>query len=127
MFWFKNQIKLSVINNPSTPKTSSTSQSQQPSLLYFDNSATTQKPTQVLTEEQLYLKTSNVNVHRSSHGLSKKSTDCYEESRKVMSNFIGCKNSVNIIFTSGATEGINLIANCWGGSEDRIISLLFFI
>ena len=59
------------------------------------------------TYEQSY-----ANVHRGIYKLSQIATDKYEEARSKVSNFLNVKNSEEIIFTRGATEGINLVANC---------------
>lgn len=86
-------------------------------LIYFDNGATTQKPHCVLDAYQDYYSTSNANVHRASHVLSARATRAFEEAREVVKIFINAASSKEIIWTKGTTEGINLIAASWGGSQ----------
>lgn len=84
------------------------------SLIYFDNAATTQKPQSVIDAgNDIYL-THNANVHRAAHTLSAKATERYEASRRELQAFLNAKYSQEIIFTSGTTEGINLVADTWG-------------
>ena len=80
-------------------------------LVYFDNGATTQKPQRVLDSIQNYYKTYNSNVHRGVHFLSQQATDVMEDARKTIQEFINAKQAEEIIFTSGATESINLLAS----------------
>ena len=83
-------------------------------LIYLDNASTTQKPSSVLkTVENLYKK-ANANVHRAIYDLGNKSTKLYEESRKKISEFINANSEKEIIFTSGATESLNLLAYSLG-------------
>lgn len=83
-------------------------------LVYFDNAATTQKPEQVIDSHQHYYQNLNANVHRASHQLSSKATSSFERARNRVQKFIGA-NSVNeIIWTKGATESINIIAQSLG-------------
>ena len=77
---------------------------------YLDNAATTQKPIQVINSITNYYSNINANVHRGRHYLSEKATYEYEESRKEIAKFINAENN-EIIFTSGTTDGINLIVN----------------
>ncbi|MBA64541.1 MAG: cysteine desulfurase [Candidatus Marinimicrobia bacterium] len=79
-------------------------------LIYLDNASTSQKPQAVLdTINSVYTK-SNANVHRALYSLGAKATEEYEESRKKIANFIGADSEKEIIFTSGATESLNLLA-----------------
>jgi cysteine desulfurase/selenocysteine lyase len=80
-------------------------------LVYFDNGATTQKPQRVLDSIQNYYTTYNSNVHRGVHFLSQQATDVMEGARKTIQEFINAKQAEEIIFTSGATESINLLAS----------------
>jgi len=80
-------------------------------LVYFDNGATTQKPQRVLDSIQNYYTTYNSNVHRGVHFLSQQATDVMEDARKTIQEFINAKQAEEIIFTSGATESINLLAS----------------
>jgi cysteine desulfurase/selenocysteine lyase len=79
-------------------------------LVYLDNSATSQKPLQVLTAVDDYYTTSNANVHRGSHTLSNEATSLYEKSREKVARFIGARKPEEIIFVSNTTEALNLVA-----------------
>ena len=79
-------------------------------LIYLDNASTSQKPQAVLdTINSVYTK-SNANVHRALYSLGTEATEKYEDSRKKIANFIGAASEKEIIFTSGATESLNLLA-----------------
>lgn len=80
-------------------------------LVYFDNGATSQKPKIVIDAIEEYYKTYNANIHRGVHTLSQLATDAYEVSRNIIQNHLNAKHSHEIIFTSGTTFGINLVAN----------------
>ncbi|WP_435620307.1 cysteine desulfurase [Thermoanaerobacterium thermosulfurigenes] len=94
-------------------------------LIYFDNAATTQKPTYVIDALSKYYKEYNANVYRSPHYLSALSTEAYEEARDAVRRFINAKSSESIVFTRNATESINLVAYTWGlkhiGEGDVIV------
>ena len=79
-------------------------------LVYLDNSATSQKPLQVLEAVDDYYKTCNSNVHRGSHTLADEATSRYEKSRETVARFIGAQKSEEIIFTRNTTESINMVA-----------------
>ncbi len=79
-------------------------------LVYLDNAATSQKPISVLEAWENYYKTLNANVHRGIHTLSQLATEEMELARKKVQNFINAKESYEVVFTKGTTEGINLIA-----------------
>jgi len=80
-------------------------------LIYFDNGATSQKPKVVIDQIQNYYHTINANIHRGVHTLSQLATNTYEFSRKKIQSHINAKETEEIIFTSGTTESINLVAN----------------
>jgi cysteine desulfurase/selenocysteine lyase len=80
-------------------------------LVYFDNGATSQKPQVVIDAISNYYKEINANIHRGVHTLSQLATDAYEASRHKIQNHINAKFSHEVIFTSGTTHGINLVAN----------------
>lgn len=82
-------------------------------LVYLDNAATTQKPSQVLDFLSDALKERNANVHRSMYELSDLSTTAYENAREKVRSFINAPSRENIIFTSGTTASINLVAACF--------------
>lgn len=79
-------------------------------LVYFDNAATSQKPTAVLNALDEYYRQYNSNVHRGVHSLSQEATDAYESARKKIAGYINAKHDYEIIFTRGTTESINLVA-----------------
>lgn len=83
-------------------------------LVYLDNGATGQKPSCVIDCISDYYKTYNSNIHRGVHHLSQVATTAYEEGREVLQKFINAKHSHEVIFTKGTTDGINLVANCFG-------------
>jgi cysteine desulfurase/selenocysteine lyase len=80
-------------------------------LVYFDNAATSQKPQVVIDSEANYYKEINANIHRGVHTLSQLATDAYEASRQKIQQHINAKFSHEVLFTSGTTHGINLVAN----------------
>ena len=80
-------------------------------LVYFDNAATTQTPKVVIDSIVSYYSTLNANIHRGAHYLSQKATEAYEGARKKIQKHLNAKNSSEIIFTSGSTHSINLVAN----------------
>jgi len=88
--------------------------SGQPSLVYFDNGATTQKPDCVVECYQYFYQNINANVHRASHQLSAKATTAFEQARESVKNLINAKSHQEIIWTKGTTESINLIAASLG-------------
>ena len=80
-------------------------------LVYLDNAATSQTPQQVITAIVDYYKNYNANIHRGVHALSQEATDIYEQARiKIQTHFNAAK-SHEIIFTSGTTHSINIVAN----------------
>lgn len=82
-------------------------------LVYFDNAATSQKPQVVIDAEANYYKEINANIHRGVHTLSQLATDAYEASRIKIQQHINAKFNHEVLFTSGTTHGINLVANCF--------------
>jgi cysteine desulfurase/selenocysteine lyase len=86
-------------------------------LIYLDNAATSQKPREVIEALDHYYENDNSNVHRGIHELSNRATEAYEAARKRAARFINARDSREIIFTRGTTEGINLVANAWGGDN----------
>lgn len=83
-------------------------------LVYFDNGATAQKPKVVIDAEVRYYSEINANIHRGVHHLSQVATDAYEEARLKVQKHINAQNSFEVLFTSGTTFGINLVANGFG-------------
>ena len=95
-------------------------------LVYFDNAATTQKPRNVVEALRHYYEHDNANVHRGLHELSSRATEAYESARTRVARYIGASSADEIVFTRGTTEGINLVAQTWGGKylrEDGVILL----
>ncbi|MBK0369741.1 aminotransferase class V-fold PLP-dependent enzyme [Flavobacterium agrisoli] len=80
-------------------------------LIYFDNGATSQKPKVVIDAISKYYNEINANIHRGVHTLSQLATDAYEEARLKVQNHINAKHNYEVLFTSGTTFGINLVAN----------------
>ena len=83
-------------------------------LVYLDNGATTQKPDAVIQAVTKYYTDINSNVHRGVHYLSQVSTDEFEITRRKVQAFINAKQEYEIIITKGTTDGINLVAECYG-------------
>ncbi|WP_299521507.1 aminotransferase class V-fold PLP-dependent enzyme [Winogradskyella sp.] len=80
-------------------------------LIYFDNAATSQTPQQVIDVIVDYYSNYNANIHRGVHALSQEATDAYEQARLKTQAHFNAKHAHEIIFTSGTTHGINLVAN----------------
>jgi len=83
-------------------------------LVYFDNGATTQKPNVVIDFINQFYKNQNSSIHRGVHVLSQHATEAYEEARESVRKAINAKHKYEIVFTSGATGSINLLANSFG-------------
>jgi cysteine desulfurase/selenocysteine lyase len=94
-------------------------------LVYFDNAATTQKPKAVMDALAAYYEQDNANIHRGIHTLAERATTAYELTRKKLAAFLNAPSTDQIIFTSGTTAGINLVAQTFGranvGKGDQII------
>jgi len=83
-------------------------------LIYFDNAATSHKPLKVTDALTSYYNTANSNVHRGAHSLSQQATKLYEEARDTVAKFVNAYSRNEVVFTSGATEALNLVAYSWG-------------
>lgn len=83
-------------------------------LVYLDNAATSQKPQVVIDALSNYYSNYNANIHRGIHTLAEEATAAYESTRITVRKFINASVPEEIIFTRGATEGINLVAYTWG-------------
>ena len=83
-------------------------------LVYLDNAATSQRPKSVLDKWQEIGAYSNANIHRAVHRLSDEATQAYEQSRDAVKRFLNAAEREEIIFTSGTTASINLVAFCFG-------------
>ncbi|GGZ84832.1 aminotransferase class V-fold PLP-dependent enzyme [Algibacter mikhailovii] len=97
-------------------------------LVYFDNAATAQTPKQVIDTIVDYYSNYNANIHRGVHTLSQEATDLYEQARYKIQAHFNAKFSHEIIYTSGTTHGINLVANGFSSllkkGDDIIVSAL---
>jgi len=80
-------------------------------LVYLDNAATTQKPLAVLFASRHFYEAINSNIHRGTHQLARASTEAYEQARQTVANHLHAATSDEVIFTSGTTASINLVAN----------------
>jgi cysteine desulfurase/selenocysteine lyase len=94
-------------------------------LVYLDNGATTQKPAEVIERISRYYEAENANIHRGVYQLSQTATHEYEAARAKVAAFIHAADPAECLFTRGTTEGINLVAACWGraklGAGDEVI------
>lgn len=94
-------------------------------LVYLDNAATNQKPRRVINALSHYYSADNANIHRGIHTLAERATVAFENTRKRISSFINAAEKEEVIFTSGVTGGINLVASSFGKkfirSGDEII------
>jgi cysteine desulfurase / selenocysteine lyase len=88
-------------------------------LIYLDSAATSQKPRAVIEALRNFYEHDNANVHRGLHTLSGRATEAYEHARQRVAEYIGAASADEIIFTRGTTEGINLVAQAWGGKFIR--------
>jgi len=89
-------------------------------LVFLDNAASTQRPRQVIDVLRRVYERDYANVHRGIHTLSERSTEQYEEAREKVRAFIGAEKALEIIFTSGTTAGINLVARSWGDENIKV-------
>lgn len=80
-------------------------------LVYFDNGATSQKPQVVIDAIARYYEEINANIHRGVHKLSQISTDAYEASRHKIQKHLNAQFAHEVLFTSGTTQGVNLVAH----------------
>ena len=83
-------------------------------LVYLDNAATSQRPQSVLDKWQEISAFSNANIHRAVHRLSDEATQAYEQSRDALKVFLNAAERAELVFTSGTTASINLVAFCFG-------------
>lgn len=83
-------------------------------IIYLDNGATSQKPQMVIDRINKYYEEENSNIHRGVHFLSQHATEQYELARKKVQKFINAEKEEEIIFTSGTTDAVNLVANSFG-------------
>ncbi len=94
-------------------------------LVYFDNAASSQMPQPVIDRLVRYQTSEHANINRAVHHLSQTATSAYEAARGTLQRFINARESREVIFTSGTTDGINLVMQGWGrkfiGAGDEIV------
>jgi len=83
-------------------------------LIYFDNAATSQRPIPVIERIDEFSRHTNANIHRANHYLANKTTEAFEASRETVRRYINAAEAAEVIFTSGTTESINLVARSFG-------------
>ena len=88
-------------------------------IIYFDNAATAHKPDSVIKSVSDFYTNNYATVHRGLYEASEFATEKYEQVRAQVASFINAKNSSEIVFTKGATEGINFIATTWATKNLR--------
>jgi len=99
-------------------------------LVYLDNAATTQKPMEVLLASRHYYEAINSNIHRGTHYLARLATEEFEKARKTIADHLNAASPDEVIFTSGTTDGINLVSNVLalsgkiGAGDEVLISTL---
>jgi cysteine desulfurase/selenocysteine lyase len=98
-------------------------------LVYLDNAATTQRPRAVIQAIVDCYESSYANVHRGIHWLSDQSTEMYEEARERVQQLINAPHAHEVVFTSGCTAAINLVARSWGDAhvaegDEILVSLM---
>ena len=97
-------------------------------LVYFDNAATSQTPTQVIDTIVDYYSRYNANIHRGVHTLAQEATEAFEESRRKIQRFFNAEKPHEIVFTSGTTHSINLVAHGFdaflGKGEEVLVSAM---
>jgi len=87
-----------------------------PGLVFLDTAASAQKPSVVIDGVADYYRSDYANVHRGVYGLSARSTDRFERARRTVRKFLNAADDSEIVFVRGATEAINLVAQCWGAA-----------
>lgn len=83
-------------------------------IVYLDSAATSQKPESVIAAMEVYYRQLNANIHRGVHTLAEEATAAYEGARERITNFIGARDTRELIFTRNTTESINLVTQTWG-------------
>lgn len=84
-------------------------------LVFLDNAATSQKPRQVIDAIKTYYESQNSNVHRGLHYLSEIATERFDSARESVRGFLNAASTREVVFTSGNTDALNLVANSYGG------------
>lgn len=83
-------------------------------IVYCDNAATTQKPESVIKALDVFYRSTNAPVHRGFYALAEKATEQFEQAREKVRQFLGAAETCEIVFTRGATEGVNTVVHAWG-------------
>ena len=83
-------------------------------LVYLDSAASAQKPRTVIETQREYLSHFHSNIHRGVHALATQATEAFEGARETIKGHFNAAENAEIIFTAGATDGINLVAGTWG-------------
>jgi cysteine desulfurase / selenocysteine lyase len=89
------------------------------SLSYLDTAATAQRPTEVIDAVADFYRRDNANPGRTLHTLARRADEDYEGARRTVARFINAADPLEVVFTRGTTEGINLVASAWGGANLR--------
>ena len=99
--------------------------SKEKNFIYLDSASTSQKPQSVIDSVSSYYDSYSANIHRALYEIGEKATDKYESVREKVKQFMNVPDSHSIIFSSGTTESINLIAYAWGtknlNNDDHIL------
>lgn len=94
-------------------------------LIYFDTAATAQRPREVIDAVSSFYSHDNANPAPNLHSLAKRSFAVYERARTIVASFINARDPLEVVWTRGTTEGINLVASTWGetniGRDDEIV------
>ena len=94
-------------------------------LAYLDSAASAQKPEAVVRAMTRFIHSDYANVHRGIHALGERATEAYEQARSRVARFLNAESAGEIVFTSGATAAVNLVAGSWGEANlkagDQII------
>src|SRR4051812_27231916 len=88
-------------------------------LAYLDSAATAQRPEAVIEAIAAFYREDNANPGHALHALARRANDAYEGARRTVADFIGAADPMEVIFTRGTTETINLVATAWGGANLR--------
>jgi cysteine desulfurase/selenocysteine lyase len=86
-------------------------------IVFLDSAASSQKPRAVLDAMDRYYETTHANVHRGAYEIAAEATEQMEMARRKVAHFVGAPSADEIIFAKNATEGLNLVARSWGGSN----------
>jgi len=88
-------------------------------LAYLDTAATAQRPDEVIEAVNAFYRTDNANPGRTLHAPARRAWEAYEGARQTVARFIGAADPLEVVFTRGTTEAINLAASAWGGANLR--------